>query len=81
VLGAASVGPYASLTPSRANPSTKVVAIAARDARRAHKFAEKHEIPRVHRSPCVDVTEPRCRRIAFEQSALRQLIVQPNMTE
>jgi predicted dehydrogenase len=49
VLGAASVAPYALLKPSRANPSVEIVAVAARDIRRAEAFAVKHAIARVHR--------------------------------
>ena len=50
MLGAASVAPYALLKPARANPSTKIMAIAARDICRAEMFAVKHGITRVHRS-------------------------------
>jgi predicted dehydrogenase len=38
------------LQPARQIPGVEVVAVAARDTRRARKFAAKHEIPRVHAS-------------------------------
>jgi predicted dehydrogenase len=48
VLGAARIAPPALLRPARAIPEVSVVAIAARDPRRARSFAARHGIPRVH---------------------------------
>jgi predicted dehydrogenase len=49
-LGAARITPMALLRPARAVPEAAVVAVAARDAPRAQKFAAKHHIPKVHSS-------------------------------
>jgi predicted dehydrogenase len=48
VLGAARITPMALIRPARAVPAVRVVAIAARDPARAHAFARRHGIPRVH---------------------------------
>ena len=50
VLGAAAIVPAALTNPARSVPEAKVVAIAARDSNRAHAFARKHHIPRVHQT-------------------------------
>jgi len=50
VLGAAAIVPNALTSPARGIPEVEVVAIAARDPRRAEAFARKHRIPRVHQS-------------------------------
>jgi predicted dehydrogenase len=50
VLGAAAIVPMALTNPARAVPEAQIVAIAARDPKRAEAFARKHHIPRVHRS-------------------------------
>jgi len=51
VLGAARITPMAVLKPARQLPDyATVVAVAARDRDRAHKFARKHGIPTVHDS-------------------------------
>lgn len=62
LLGAARVAPYAMIEPARANHRAAVVAIAAREYARALRFADQHDIPRVHESyaalladPCVDL--------------------------
>lgn len=47
VLGAAKITPMALITPSKALNNVEVVAVAARDRRRAEKFARKHGIPTV----------------------------------
>ena len=48
VLGAAAIVPMALTNPARAVPEAQVVAIAARDPKRAQAFARKHHVPRVH---------------------------------
>jgi predicted dehydrogenase len=50
VLGAAAIVPAALTNPARSVPEAQVVAIAARDPKRAHAFARKHPIPRVHQT-------------------------------
>jgi predicted dehydrogenase len=50
VLGAAAIVPMALANPSRSVPEAQVLAIAARDPKRAHVFARKHQIPRVHKT-------------------------------
>lgn len=48
VLGAAAIVPSALTNPARNVPEVQITAIAARDPKRAEKFARKHHIPRVH---------------------------------
>jgi len=50
VLGAAAIVPMALTNPARNVPEAQVVAIAARDPKRASAFARKHHIPRVHQT-------------------------------
>lgn len=50
VLGAAAIVPMALTQPARSVPDAQIVAIAARDPRRAAAFARRHSIPRVHRT-------------------------------
>ena len=50
VLGAAAIVPMALTNPARSMPEVQVLAIAARDPKRAHAFARKHHIPRVHQT-------------------------------
>ena len=50
VLGAARIAPMALIRPARQVSGVEVVAIAARDATRAAKFAARHGIPVVHAS-------------------------------
>ncbi len=50
VLGAAAIAPNAVIRPANAIPRAAVVALAARDRRRAVEFASKHAIPTVHDS-------------------------------
>ena len=50
VLGAAAIVPNALTEPARSVPETRVVAIAARDPKRAQAFARRHHIRRVHRT-------------------------------
>lgn len=48
VLGAARITPMALVRPARRVSEVAVVAVAARDVRRAEAFARRHGIPRVH---------------------------------
>ncbi|HSB02519.1 MAG TPA: Gfo/Idh/MocA family oxidoreductase [Anaerolineales bacterium] len=50
VLGAAAIVPMALTDPARAVSEAEIVAIAARDPKRAQAFARKHRIPRVHQT-------------------------------
>lgn len=50
ILGAARIAPAALVKPARDNPDVEVVAVAARDRAKAQKFADKHQIPKVHGS-------------------------------
>jgi len=50
VLGAARITPMALLRPARRVPEAAIAAVAARDPQRAHAFAQKHGIARVHPS-------------------------------
>jgi len=50
ILGAAAIAPSALIRPAELVEGVKVVAIAARDQKRAQEFAKKHKIPRVHKS-------------------------------
>jgi predicted dehydrogenase len=50
VLGAAAIVPAALTNPAHSIPEAQVVAIAARDPKRAEAFARKHHIPRVHQT-------------------------------
>src|SRR5581483_6338542 len=48
VLGAARIAPNALIKPAREVEEAEVVAIAARDRKRARRFAKEHKIPRVY---------------------------------
>src|SRR6266540_7194072 len=48
VLGAAAIVPMALTNPARSIPEASILAIAARDPKRAEAFARKHKIPRLH---------------------------------
>ena len=50
VLGAAGIVPMALTNPARSVPEAQVLAIAARDPKRAQAFARKHRIARVHQT-------------------------------
>lgn len=50
VLGAAAIVPMALTNPARSVHDAQIVAIAARDPKRAQAFARKHRIPRVHQT-------------------------------
>ena len=49
-LGAAKITPWALIRPARTNDAVEVVAVAARSAIRARKFAKRHRIPHVFES-------------------------------
>ncbi len=48
ILGAARIAPTALVRPARALAGVELRAVAARDPGRAHRFAARHGIPRVH---------------------------------
>jgi predicted dehydrogenase len=50
VLGAAAIVPMALTNPARDVPDVQVTAVAARDPKRAEKFARRNRIPRVHKT-------------------------------
>lgn len=58
VLGAARILPSALVRPAQIIPNVQVAAIAARDVRRAHRFAQKYKIPRVRDSYDALVNDP-----------------------
>jgi predicted dehydrogenase len=58
VLGAAPIAVPALIRPSRHLHDVAVVAIAARDPRRAQRFAARHGVPRVHASYAALVDDP-----------------------
>jgi predicted dehydrogenase len=47
ILGAARIAPMALIRPARRVPEASVVAVAARDRKRAEAFARKHGVTRV----------------------------------
>src|SRR5689334_4172586 len=49
-LGAARIAPNALIKPARSTGTAECVAVAARDRGRAHGFARKHGVQRVHDS-------------------------------
>lgn len=50
ILGAAAIVPAALTIPARSVHNAQILAIAARDPKRAYRFAKKHGIPRVHQT-------------------------------
>ncbi len=50
ILGAAAIVPSALTNPARSVHDIQILAIAARDPKRAYVFAKKHAIPRVHQT-------------------------------
>lgn len=58
ILGAARIAPRAIVAPARHVPGATVVAIAARDAKKARAFAANHQIPRVHNSYAELIADP-----------------------
>ena len=58
VLGTAQIAPVALLRPARSVPEVEVIAVASRDEQRARRFADRHHIPRVHRTYAELITDP-----------------------
>ncbi|MFT6436421.1 MAG: putative dehydrogenase [Candidatus Azotimanducaceae bacterium] len=58
LLGAARITPPALIVPAEANSTATVVAIAARDVKKAKEFAAAHKIPRVHSSYQTLIDDP-----------------------
>ena len=58
VLGAAAIVPMALTNPARSVSEVQIIAIAARDPQRAQRFANKHKIPRVHRTYDTLLSDP-----------------------
>ncbi|HVN27462.1 MAG TPA: Gfo/Idh/MocA family oxidoreductase [Candidatus Binataceae bacterium] len=58
ILGAARIAPSALVQPAASNPDVEVVAIAARDRRRAREFAAANRIARVHQTYADLVADP-----------------------
>ncbi|MDQ2587198.1 Gfo/Idh/MocA family protein [Saccharothrix yanglingensis] len=50
ILGAARIAPAAVVRPARSSTAVEVAAVAARDAGRARKFADRHVVAKVHDS-------------------------------
>jgi len=50
ILGAAAIVPMAMTHPAKSVPEVQVTAVAARDPKRAEKFARRYHIPRVHKT-------------------------------
>lgn len=50
ILGAAAIVPSALTNPARSVHAVQILAIAARDPKRAYTFAKKHSIPRIHQT-------------------------------
>jgi predicted dehydrogenase len=58
VLGAARITPAALIKPAKRTGKAEVVAVAARDPKRAKEFADKHKIPRVAESYQALIEDP-----------------------
>jgi len=58
ILGAARIAPMALIRPAKQVPEAAIVAVAARDPARAHKFAAKHGIARVADSYAALIADP-----------------------
>ena len=58
VLGAAAIVPMALTNPARHVHDAQIIAIAARDPKRAERFAKKHNIPRVHQTYAELLADP-----------------------
>ena len=58
ILGAAAIVPMALTNPARSVRGAQVLAIAARDPKRAYRFAKKHNIPRVHQTYGALIADP-----------------------
>lgn len=58
ILGAAAIVPMALTGPARNVHEVQVLAIAARDPKRAYSFAKRHHIPRVHQTYAALLADP-----------------------
>lgn len=58
ILGAAAIVPMALTKPARQVREVQVLAIAARDPKRAYSFAKRHHIPRVHQTYAALLADP-----------------------
>jgi predicted dehydrogenase len=58
ILGAARIAPMALVRPARQVDGARIVAVAARDAARAARFATRQGIPRVHESYAALIADP-----------------------
>lgn len=58
ILGAAAIIPAALTNPARSVPDAQILAIAARDPKRAYRFAKKHNIPRVYPTYAALLADP-----------------------
>lgn len=58
ILGAAAIVPMALTNPARRVREAQVLAIAARDPKRAYRFAKRHRIPRVHQTYAALLADP-----------------------
>jgi predicted dehydrogenase len=58
ILGAAAIVPMALTNPARSVPEAQILAIAARDPKRAHRLAKNHHIPRVHETYAALLSDP-----------------------
>ncbi len=58
ILGAAAIVPAALTNPARQVRDAQILAIAARDPKRAQRFARKHNIPRVHPTYAALLADP-----------------------
>jgi len=58
ILGAANIAPLALIAPAREVAGAEVLAVAARDAERARRFAARHGISRVHKSYAALLADP-----------------------
>jgi predicted dehydrogenase len=58
ILGAAAIVPVALTNPARSVRGTQILAIAARDPKRAYRFAKKYHIPRVHQTYSALLADP-----------------------
>lgn len=58
ILGAAAIVPMALTNPARRVHEAQILAIAARDPKRAYSFAKRHHIPRVHQTYAALLADP-----------------------
>ena len=58
ILGAAAIVPMALTNPAQAVHEAQILAIAARDPKRAYQVARKYHIPRVHQTYAALISDP-----------------------